>query len=345
MTNKKVLVNIFAVLLVLFIFFLFLKQNDKQDFVRSLDADPVQYERVYQDYGALNTEELIDTTLINWPMHLKVINGDLYISDFSDFSIFILDDTGKKKRTIKTGKGRGPGEFENLTDFDVIRDTLWAVDIQNLRVSSFSLNNGEFLESFSVEHRPLRIATLDEGFVIQWLGADSLFSKFDYQGNELNQFGAVIEDQRIHMMSMSGEIRSAGTDRFVYLPYYASLVYQYKSDGELINVIRAPDGIEFPATDREGPRSHAPDFSFQRNAWLDQDNYLYVYTRLPGEKQSNQEWEGEPWGVFDKYNLITGEYKSSIPFEFTDNPFIAVFANGKIYSRSDEKIFFHQFSR
>src|SRR5690625_5411193 len=88
----------------------------------------------------------------------------------------------------------------------------------------------------------MRVRVLDDGFVVLWLGAEKLFSKFDFQGNEIHHFGEIIEDQILHQLSMDGTIRSNGQDRFVYIPFYASLIYHFDSEGNKINILKAPDG-------------------------------------------------------------------------------------------------------
>jgi hypothetical protein len=206
---------------------------------------------------------------------------------------------------LKFGRGRGPGEFQNLTDFDIATDKIWAVDIQNLKILQFSLESGELLEEVSVNRRPLRITCLSEGFIIQWFGSDLLFSKFDYRGNELFEFGNIIENQQSHVMSLTGFIRSNRENNFVYIPNYSSLIYHYNHEGELINIVKTPDGLEFPITRKEGPRSLVTDFAYMRDGWFDENFQLYVYTRLRKE-------DGEKgYSVIDKFDLTEAKYIES----------------------------------
>ncbi|MCC5905534.1 MAG: 6-bladed beta-propeller [Balneolaceae bacterium] len=343
--NKLTLLFVIVGIVIFTIIYLLIKPSDGSlEFVRSLDATPEVFNRHLETYKHLEPLDLTDTSEVLRPAHIKFSGDKVYISDFSDFSIYIYDIDGSPAGKIETKRGRGPGEFQHLTDFDVIRDTLWAVDSQNLTISSFSVNTGNYITSFSVDRRPARIACLDNTFIVQWMGAELLFSTFDYRGNERHQFGEVIENQMQHMLSLDGNVVSNYKDRFIYLPLYASLIYHYRENGELINVLKAPDGLAFPVTRRDGALSFAPDFSFYRNGWIEEDDILYVYTRLPGEKNTRGEWEGEPWSVFDRYNLITGTYEKSVKMPFFHHG--AIFNNraNTIYSTVDmERSFIFQF--
>jgi hypothetical protein len=342
---KPIFLFVIAGLVIFTVVYLLIQPSEEsREFLRSVDATPELFNRHFETYKQLETRDLTDTTEVFRPAHIKISGEKVYISDFSDFSIYVYDTDGSPAGKIKTKRGRGPGEFQHLTDFDVIRDTLWAVDSENFTINSFSVNTGDYITSFSVDRRPTRIACLDDVLIIQWIGAELLFSTFDYNGNELYQFGEIIENQMQHIFSLDGTVISNYKDRFIYLPFYASLIYHYRKNGELINVLKAPDGMAFPVTRREGAITRAPDFSFHLNGWVDEDDILYVFTRLPGEKNTRGEWEGEPWSVFDRYNLINGTYEKSVKMPFFHQSAIFNNRTNTIYSRVDmERSFIHQF--
>lgn len=344
MSKKHIFYSITGLVIFFIIFFWLIQPiEESRGFVRSLDATPELFERSFEPFEQLTTRDLTDTTEVFRPAHVRMYGDKIYVSDFSDFTIYEYDKEGNQTGKIETGRGRGPGEFQNLTDFDLFRDTLWAVDSQNLMISSFSVKTREYITSFSVDHRPYRITCLEDGFIVQWLGSEHLFSKFDYDGNELNTFGQVIDDQMRHVLSLSGAIRSNRKNRFIYIPSYASLIYHYQADGKLINVLKAPDGLEFPVTRREGAVSFAPNFSFYRDAYFNDFGELYVYTRLPGERNVGGEWEGDPWSTFDKYDLVNGSYVKSIRLPFMHSAAVFNSKQQTIYSAKDlARSFIHQ---
>src|SRR5690625_2288012 len=152
-----------------------------------------------------------------------------------------------------------------------------------MRVTSYSLSTGEYIDNFSLESRPMRVTVLEDGFVVLWLGAEKLFSKFDFQGNEIHHFGEIIEDQILHQLSMDGTIRFNGQDRFVYILLYASHIYHIDSERNKINMLKATDGVNFTSVLRDGPTTFAPYFLFMRYGFIEEDDNLYVYVTLPDE--------------------------------------------------------------
>lgn len=343
MPKKTIAYVVITVLLIIGYSYL-VKPDGSELFVRSMDTETEKFERTWSPDINLRTNNLTDTLEVLRPMTMKKADDYFYVSDFSDFTIYYYNKAGELAGKFETGRGRGPGEFTNLTDFDVCGDTLWAVDIQNYRIQSFSLSTGDLLRNFVVENRPYRIACFDDEIIIQWFGAEYLFSTFNYNGDEKHQFGQLIEDQLQHSFSLNGTLISLkGEDRFVYLPLYASFIYHYRTDGELINILKAPDGVEFPLTKRTRGSSMTPEHSLMRNGWVNENDELYVYTRLPGDQMTSQgEWTGEPRTMFDVYNLREARYQTSfnIPFEPSAE---ALFTGDRIYSRTDSEVQIHTF--
>ena len=101
--------------------------------------------------------------LVFFPTIISNLNvsrdGRIYIPDFGDQTIKIYDEKGTLQKSIG-GKGKGPGEFNQLAVIDLKGDTLVALDI-NRRISFFN-SDGEFLSSFLVTrpHHNLGIALI-----------------------------------------------------------------------------------------------------------------------------------------------------------------------------------------
>lgn len=318
--------------------------GENNTYVRALDEIPESFERKIKEHN-LQFGFLNDTSKIYSPAQVRIDKEYLYVNDFSDFTIYKYDLMGNLINTVETIRGRGPGEVQHITDFDVRNDTLWIVDSQSMRAISYSVDTGENIHNYILEHRPNRIACLSDGFVVQWMGADSLFSKFDYNGNEIAQFGDIIENQYQHPISLDGTIRSNKDDRFVYIPFYASLIYHYTSNGDLINILKAPDGVQFPAARREGATTFAPDFSFMRDGYIDPNDNLYVYTRVPRTDNENSEVDQSKVSYLDKYDLTKADYVESILLEahFTS---LMYHPNAKvIYATDMEKIYVKKLSK
>lgn len=310
MPRHKIIITLFSVVFIIGIVILINLIGDAEpNFLQTLDENPESFERDISDIS-FQTSILADTTSIFQPAQIRINNNLTYVNDFADFTIYEYDHEGNQKRKLTTTRGRGPGEILHLTDFDIKDDIIWLADSQSMRVTSYSIETGENIHTFSLENRPMRITCLKDGFIVQWLGNDLLFSKFDYEGNEILQFGEIVEDQYQHQMSLDGTIRSNRNDRFVYIPFYSSLIFHYESNGELINILKAPDGVNFPFTRKEGATAFAPDFSYMRDGYLDEDDNLYVFTRVP--EDDNDSSEENLTAYLDKYDLRTAEYLESV---------------------------------
>lgn len=311
--------------------------GEDKTFVRALDTTPEIFERKVATNKNIQFEILKEADKMYSPAQVRIDREYMYINDFSVFTIYKFNAYGKLIDSLETTRGRGPGEIKHLTDFSIQNDTIWVADSQNMRVVSFSMKTGENIHNFILEHRPMRIANLSDRLVIQWLGADSLFSTFDYEGNEITKFGSIIENQFQHQISLDGSIRSNGKDRFVYIPFYASLIYHYTSDGKLLNVLKAPDGVRFPSARRDGAVTYAPDFSFMRDGYIDHNDYLYIYTKQPKELDSDGEI-----GYVDKYNLRTASYVKSLRLNQHFTSFVYHPYHKKMYATDMHKAYVEQ---
>jgi hypothetical protein len=309
--------------------------------VLSSEVSPEIFQRTYVENLQLQSHPLTDTSEVFLPGLIRENDGIIYILDYSDFTFYVYHTNGEFQKQIEIERGRGPGEVQHITDFDICKNKLWIVDSENLMIHSYSVETGGYLESYPADNRPSRIACLEDGLIIQWSQSEYLFSKFDYEGNLIIEFGEIIEDQTQNMFSVHGNIQSNGKDRFVYIPFYASLIYHFNGEGELIQVIQTPDGLEFPVTRSEERIRYAPEHIYMRDGVIDKNNNLYVYTVLPADKNG----EGKQEALIDKFNLTSGEYSSSVqlPFVhlsvlFNSDEFIIYSLNGL-----EGESFIHQF--
>jgi len=343
MSRQKIIIVLLSVVFIIGIVILINSIGEAEpDFLQTLDENPESFERDISDIS-YQTSILADTTSIFQPAQIRINNNLTYVNDFADFTIYEYDHEGNQKRKLTTTRGRGPGEILHLTDFDIKDDIIYIADSQSMRVTSYSIETGENIHTFSLENRPMRITCLQDGFIVQWLGNDLLFSKFDYEGNEIHQFGEIVEDQYRHQMSLDGTIRSNRDDRFVYIPFYSSLIYHFESNGELINILKAPDGVHFPFTRREGATAFAPDFSYMRDGYLDENDNLYVFTRIPEDE--NESSNESLIAYLDKYNLRTAEYLESVRlYDHYTSVMYNTYEN-TIYASDFEKSFLFQLNQ
>lgn len=318
----KASITLLGIILISSLLVIFVSQNqdnNKKNELVSIDVQPKEFERSFVEKKLHEHVQFTDSTQLIVPASIQLIDSTLYISDFSDFSIYQFHYDGTLLQKLETGIGEGPGEFRHLSGFDIKGRVLWAVDQSNLRVSSFDLDTGQLKSSFSVQRRPWRITTVSDGLIILWLGSDKLFTKFDFEGNELISFGELTEDQIQNPLSFDGEVASNRNNLFVYVPRYASFIYVYDYHGELQRVLLSPDGLGFQRSVQQGNLYQAPTIDnnyVMLDPMISNNNILSVYVAWSGENNLTNADDEQPVAMIDLYDIKKGVYLNSITLPF-----------------------------
>ncbi len=118
----------------------------------------------------LDEKSMPDGVMFVGPSDLAVDSGGrVYIVDFSDNNLKLLDAAGKFLKIVGR-KGQGPGEFSMPTDIAVSGGRLAVWDMGNRRLSLFTLN-GDFIKSedaAAFTARPWKLGALpSDGFVLE----------------------------------------------------------------------------------------------------------------------------------------------------------------------------------
>lgn len=186
------------------------------------------------------------------PMNIKRFGNRLVISDFGDMRLKSFDLEGRYLDSFGS-KGKGPGEFQSILDFDIRgEDMLYVIDGRKMRLMTFDAKTTNLITSYDTEPNPYRMAMLDEKLIIETLAAEKLFYKADFKGKTAGWFGEVMEKQQQNKSSVLGELDAASNDTgFVFAPHYASYLYYFDSSGNNTRVVRGPDRIPFQETIRE----------------------------------------------------------------------------------------------
>lgn len=186
------------------------------------------------------------------PMNIKRFGNRLVISDFGDMRIKRFDLEGRYIDSFGS-KGKGPGEFQGINDFDIRgEEMLYVIDGRNMRLMAFDIITTNFTTSYNTEPNPYRMVMLDEQLIIETLTAEKLFYKADLKGKASGWFGEVMEKQQQNKSSVLGEMEAADGDTgFVFAPHYASYLYYFDSSGNNTRVVRGPHRIPFQETIRE----------------------------------------------------------------------------------------------
>ncbi len=120
---------------------------------------------------------------------VRACKDAIYLADHSDNSIRVFNQKGEFIRKMG-GRGRGPGEFQHLTDFNILGGELIAVDRFQNRIFFFD-PDGNYTRSFVSEEMPKGVAIFidrfdEENFLIGFRDV----SNPDNEGYLLNLYNA-----------------------------------------------------------------------------------------------------------------------------------------------------------
>ena len=166
-------------------------------------------------------------------------DGSLFYFDLGDKIIKQFDLNGQFIRSFG-GPGKGPGEFNLVTDFGLIGDTiLYASDPYQRKVTFFSIERAAYLRSVSgIPGYRYRLTKEGRAY---WSGEfqDSLFST-SMDGQNVRRFGTLIHDQRRNSIVLGGRIH-AYNEHLLYIPTRYPAIFQWDSTGTLVYARTTPD--------------------------------------------------------------------------------------------------------
>ena len=290
--------------------------KDKRDpVVKHTYIEQEQTERTWveQNFEQVALRYPIYEALYN-PLLMKVQNEHLYIVDYGDTRLkrFSLD--GRLLNTIGLGRGQGPGEVGNITDFYVRGGNVWIADPATRSVSAFT-TDGTYLSRFITKGPMPRITGLQNNLVLMAMMSPELFHQVDTAGTTVKTFGDLVKDQTQQFMMLDGFFVADEEGGFLFVPSSASYIYHYGESGTLKKVVQTIDRIPFPdvasAETGSGIAFFAPDPDILINNASIQEGTLYLHAKFVQEQT-----EGGHLSVLDRYDVHTGSYVSSTRLPF-----------------------------
>lgn len=325
MTNIfKTPISLLIVVLLLVIVVLNI-QTCSSDNRSELTHNRVVYNIVYQENSVIN--ELNETVYRG--MSMDANEEHFFISDFGDYYVKMFNSDGTYNKNIGNGQGRGPGEFQNISDISSTDEHIWTADMQSLRLNRFSLSNSDDVLEVSVERRPTRVAANDSIAVVKWLMTEQLFSVFDNEGNEQFSFGE-IEEAQDDPFAFDGWIEL--TEQYlVYVPMNVGIIYVFSiKDGLLIREIETPHFSTIASSEEqvEGNRRRvvAPTSQYSSTSSvlvLPDTSNLVVYTLYRGDEIDDEEYDASTADFWlDIYDLDDMSYIHSIQLPHAVSSFV-----------------------
>lgn len=152
---------------------------------------------------------------------IKIYHGGLYAYDIQTNQVIQFDSLGLITKRYGLGHGRGPGEFEQLSRFDVGDEMIVVADPILKRLSYFDIIDGNLISTKPTKFHPLGIAFISGGGDVAVLHTmrDSLL--YLYPFDKLSYTSAWklagYDTGGDYLMSMNGDILASG-DSIVYYP-------------------------------------------------------------------------------------------------------------------------------
>lgn len=171
------------------------------------------------------------------PLQLRLgTDGSVYVLDFGQMRIVRYDGQGRLLRSYGKGRGYGPGEFANPTDFAVSPSgRIWVVDPVSSRLTIFAADGSDF-ETVRLASPASRLAVhpSERTYVLQRQSASNK-ALFEIRSAEdhslLQEFGQLIRDQAKNSMAVDGRLDSA-SDGIYYSTTFAGRIMKFTWDGE-----------------------------------------------------------------------------------------------------------------
>lgn len=187
-----------------------------------------------------------------------VEEGSLFLLDRSTFLIHKFTTQNNWKTYAHSvfgyGKGQGPGEFINPTDFKIINEKIFVADPQVGSIEIYT-TDGNYIKRITIEARANKINPYqlipyrDSKLIVERMGypIDNLFHFCDFNGNIIKGFGVYIDysqlDNAVYHDNRLSKLFNENC--FYYLPYYLGFVGLFKDD-ILLFARETVDGVQKP---------------------------------------------------------------------------------------------------
>lgn len=169
---------------------------------------PLTTEEDYFSWNNIKIDTLIpfetkNNCLISEIQSAKYYKDYLFIHDFRFNNLFCFQSNGKFLRKIGR-KGKGPSEYLEIRDFQIVDDKIYILDYNRIHI--FNFNNGEFLSTINInneyENKTYNFSNLypigTDNFYLWALGPDKTEDNYPFlfkfkgskiQNSYLNEYG------------------------------------------------------------------------------------------------------------------------------------------------------------
>lgn len=166
------------------------------------------------------------------PHRILLSSEGLYIASKNAQLIRLFDiKTGEVIREYGAGKGRGPGEHENLMEFDVSDNYVSTIDHTLMRITVFDKSSGGIVHTTPLKRTPTWMVNLGNVHISSTIMSDSLFYLSDSKTDSIISSSSIlnIDTSKEYGLSMPGRY-IVFRDRFFYFPIWDRRVFEVNYD-------------------------------------------------------------------------------------------------------------------
>ena len=173
-------------------YFVLMGRGSQSELIFRGDAYGVEQgvkERAFKDADCRKIFTTSESLFI--PTKVKVKNNLLYVLDFGDLKVKRFSPYGKFLEMYGKGKGKGPGEFLNPTDF-VVDDNLniWVNDPYLMSITVIGADNS-IRKTFRAKNMSMKICLAKERVILmRAISLEYLFDIYSYNGDYLYSIGS-----------------------------------------------------------------------------------------------------------------------------------------------------------
>lgn len=181
-------------------------------------------------------------------------DGRIYVMDVGNSTYKAFTADGTYVATYGEGKGSGPTEFQQLSDLDVWRDSVYLVDARRRKVSVFGKNGG-FGRAKQYEKPITEIEWAENStkYVHRGLGVvSSVFLRIVPSSGQAIEVSPPLSGEA-HPIVLDGSFRTT-EERAIYVPYYLPVLLTFSPDDTTGTAYPTPmyGEVPFPKANQQG---------------------------------------------------------------------------------------------
>jgi len=304
-------IYIFILFLITFVITGCSSKEDVNPFFKK-EPQETSHRVIHSDLSMLDSLSLYDLHGMNNPGLLNSDSDYLYVLDYSPHRLYIFEKPNfNVTQTITPETGRGPGEIMGIQSFSVNKNHIILADHSQHKILLWDFN-GQFINEFITEQAsPYRINIWDDDeFIINspTTSTESLFHKYDVNGNYLLSFGEVSRKD-FNPFMYAGQT-TIDNEYYYFAGYSEHIIQKWDREGNQVFSVTTIDDYPFDANyiihmGEQTRFEYAPDGIFSAMSIHVFNNYILL---IHGDDRYATERLNPYVQYLDIYDSNTGRY-------------------------------------